>query len=242
MLDRPQGRPGRHQAHGLGRDCEPRGRGRDLSGSRCRADWTRQDRTSLAAAAEIARERSRRGRRGQAARALRRATSSASAAMSVPMPRACGNSESSASRIAPEPVPRSAIRSGACAPPIDQRERQLDHSFGFGARHQHGGRHDEGQAPELLLADDARDRLAAPGGAPPTASIVRRGLRPRALASLLSPARMIEPERVADQDARIELRRLEPGCAKLFSERAPRLRDGRAAQRDHASSAASSSA
>ncbi len=54
---------------------------------------------------------------------------------------------------------------------------------------------------------------------------------------------MIEPERMADQNARIEFGRLDARCAKLLGERAARMRDRCAAQRrDHASSAASSSA
>ena len=46
------------------------------------------------------------------------------AAMSVPTPRAFGSSDSSASRIAPEPVPRSAMRNGRVrSAPIKRRAR-----------------------------------------------------------------------------------------------------------------------
>ena len=47
-------------------------------------------------------------------------------------------------------------RTGPRAVAVEQCERQLDHSFGFRPRHQHGGRDGERQAPEFLLADNAR--------------------------------------------------------------------------------------
>ncbi len=53
-----------------------------------------------------------------------------------------------------------AQRSRARAVAIEQRERQFDDGFGFGPRHQHGRRDDQRQAPEFLLADNARDGLA----------------------------------------------------------------------------------
>ena len=70
--------------------------------------------------------------------------------------------ESSASRSAPDPVPRSAMRRARAREPcaIDRRERRLDHGFGFRPRHQRRGVDAQRQAPEFLAADDARDRLA----------------------------------------------------------------------------------
>ena len=45
-------------------------------------------------------------------------------------------------------------------PRIDRRERRLDDSFGFRSRHQRRGIDAQRQAPELLAAENARDRLA----------------------------------------------------------------------------------
>ncbi len=56
--------------------------------------------------------------------------------------------------------------------------------------------------------------------------------------------RMIEPQRMADQDARVELRRVEAGVAEALGKLAPRRRNGaaRSGGRHHDNSAASSSA
>ena len=82
--------------------------------------------------------------------------------MSVPNPCAAGNSDNSASRIAPEPVPRSAMRSAAIevSAGAQQFQRQFDHRLGIGPRHQRRGRELQRQPPKLLLAENAGDRLA----------------------------------------------------------------------------------
>ena len=91
---------------------------------------------------------------------MARAQPSAATLMSVPMPRAAGSSESSARNSAPEPVPRSAIRSGRERSSAERIKRRLDHGLGLRPRHQRVGIEVEREAPEFLDADDARDRLA----------------------------------------------------------------------------------
>ena len=95
------------------------------------------------------------------AAALSRAQPSAATLISVPIPKAFGSSESSASSSAPEPVPRSAMRSPRelrCSP-SRAAKRRLDHGLGFRPRHEGVGIELEGQPPKFLAAEDARDRL-----------------------------------------------------------------------------------
>ncbi len=146
---------------------------RDLAASRHRADWRRRDRRRPpSAAAVVAGDEAARVRKAERAALSRAQRERARALMSVPTPTRAGSSRSSASSSAPEPVPRSAMRSGA--PRIrarERRERGLDHGLGLRPRHQRVGRERERQAPELLAAEDARDRLAREPARAPSAAM-----------------------------------------------------------------------
>ena len=108
---------------------------------------------------------------------------------------------------------------------IDGGERRLDHRFGFRPRHQRRGIDAQRQAPEFLAADDARDRLARK---PPRRERGdRRSLRGVKRAGAGRGERgMIEPKRVSDEDAGVELGRIEAGNAKFLRQCAPRFGDG----------------
>ena len=132
------------------------------------------------------------------------------------MPQACGSSHSNARRSAPEPVPRSARRS-ACEPPRSESEgseSRLDHGLALGPG-QEGFRIElEPQPPKFFVPDDARDRFASE---PPRHQCSHGGgFRGRERASRLSRKRsMIEPERVSDEQACIEIRAIEAMIAEL---------------------------
>ena len=144
-----------------------------------RADWRRPDRrgpwpgssppAGFRRAAGISRA------------ALRLAQPKASGEDSKPMPVALGNSFRAAIRMAPEPVPRSAIlqRRGTVR---HQPQRLLDQGLGIGARHQHAGADFEIQAPEFLVAGDIGEGLARRRGAPPGAANAARLFRRRRVA------------------------------------------------------------
>ena len=87
---------------------------------------------------------------------------SAASLMSVPIPKVSGSSDSIASKIAPEPVPMSAIRSGrsGCGA-ARSSPRQFDDGFGVGPWHKRCRRKMQGQSPEFLLPENPGDRLAA---------------------------------------------------------------------------------
>ncbi len=111
--DRRRGRRTRHPARDADRDRAPRhpaiGDVRRADIGRIRhqqVEWPRQRRGIVAG------DECRARRESQLNWALSRAVRSAATLMSVPTPNAFGNSDNSASRIAPEPVPRSAMRSG----------------------------------------------------------------------------------------------------------------------------------
>ena len=77
---------------------------------------------------------------------------------SIPRPVACGSSCSRATRMQPDPVPKSTIRKGACR--SGRRSRAVSTTVSVsGPGHQGLGGEAEGQAPELPLADDPGHRL-----------------------------------------------------------------------------------
>ncbi len=153
--------------------------------ARCRAGWTRRDRTGPQRQRRYRRRRSVQRAAKPLRSALARAMSKAAVLMSVPMPVALGNSLSSASSSAPEPVPMSRIRSFSIARHrrATAVERGFDHGFGFRPRHQHGRADLQHQAPELLAPEYARDRLALE----PARGERRRSPRSRPASSTRSP-------------------------------------------------------
>ena len=109
---------------------------------------------------------------------------------------------------------------------VDRGKRRLDHGFGLRPRHQRGFVEPQRQAPEFLDAEDARDRLAAE---PP------RGKRSQLRALVLAEAArslsivergVVEAERVADEQARVELGRIQarPGERRRPARGAPARR------------------
>ncbi len=82
-------------------------------------------------------------------------------------------------------------------------QRQFDHGFGIGPRHQRRGRQCQRQSPEFLVAENARDRLAAEAAAREILQPVRfvRGELP---AGGRDQAGEVEAEHGADQQSRIE--------------------------------------
>src|SRR5262249_52824327 len=125
----------------------------------------------------------------------------------------------------------------------DDGERRLDQGLGLRPGHQHRGRDDEREAPELLAAENAGDRLA--GDAPS-----REGPNPLGLlvaddsVGSRGEVCVVEPERVADEEARIELRRVESCFPERGRKRPARTRDGdnRTEIDPHAESSAASRA
>ncbi len=106
-----------------------------------------------------------------------------------------------------------------------RRERRLDNSLGFRPGHQRVGVERERKAPEFFRADDPRDRLAI------EAALRDRGDRGgfflgETAVGLRRQRGMVERKRVADQDARVEIGRIEPGIAELPRKTASRGRDG----------------
>ena len=96
--------------------------------------------------------------------------------------------QSSASRIAPEPVPRSAMRSGRERGPlrVDCGERRFDDRFGLRPRHQRRGVDAQSQAPEFL---DCR-QCARPARAARRRAPARRSrLLPRCRGGARAPPR-----------------------------------------------------
>ena len=92
--------------------------------------------------------------------AFLRAIAAASGDSSVATTRAAGSSFARLIAIAPEPVHRSSTRHGA-ARSARSAARDLDHRLGVGPRHEHARVDVERQPPELVLAEQVRDRLAA---------------------------------------------------------------------------------
>ena len=107
------------------------------------------------------------------------------------------------------------MRSARARDPVASigRERRLDHGFGFRPRHQRRGVERSGRPQNSLHADDAGHRLAR--------EPARRERRDRVclfggehpLGRRHEPG-MIQPERMADQYARIEFGRVEAGDAR----------------------------
>ena len=182
---------------------------------------------------ERRRARPRQNRRRQNARAIRkprraalsRAIASAPALISVPTPVAFGNSSKSASRSAPVPVPKSAMRSATRAVG-DRRERCLDDGFGVRARHQRRRRDAQIAGPRIPCGRGCAPPAHAPAGACASAANGRR------LRSSGQHARSPASQRARDR-ARAHAR---PGGAHRARENskpacAKRLRAARAAPR-----------
>ena len=128
----------------------------------------RSGRTVRTAPPHSRRRRSRRDRRARDRRRCCVLFVTHRQLMSVPTPKASGNSDNSASRIAPEPVPMSAMRKRTIRTRRGAQhfQRQLDHGFGVGPRHQRRGRELQRQSPEFPGAREcARPARRRAGGA-----------------------------------------------------------------------------
>ncbi len=158
-----------------------------------------------------------------------------------------------------EPVPRSAMRSVRERAPrgIDCGERSLDDRFGLRPRHQRRRVDAQRQTPEFLPCR----RCGQPARARSRRCAARRWRflrRRQACAHRRRKRGMIEAERVTDQDAGIELGRIDAAGAKFLRPGAPRFGNGKrgpaprrrddrncraiGAQLHHAASSAASSA
>ena len=173
----------RHRAPGADRGG-PRARARRCRRSRYRADCdTTRSNACGSAAPKSQATKCARGCKHELRAHCRAAASSASRLMSVPTPVAFGSSLSSASSSAPEPVPRSAMRSARWRGPplIDRGERRFHHGLGFRPRHQRGGGDAKRQAPEFLdareCAPPARGRAAVRPARDQPPRLRRRGDR-----------------------------------------------------------------
>ena len=114
-----------------------------------------------------------------------------------------------------------AQRSRARAVHVDRCERSLDDGFRFRSRHQRRGIDAQWQAPEFLVPDNARDRLAG------EATVRQSGdgvflIRAKPARGSRGERRMIEAKRVADQDTGVEFGRVEARGAKFCRQRTPR--------------------
>ena len=108
-------------------------------------------------------------------------------------------------------------------------ERCFHHGLGIGTRHQDGWRHLERQSPELLDAGDAGHRFA---GEPARsqrfdAGDVGAAQSPLAVAH---QARMVEPQRMADEEARVEVGAVDPAGAKPCRQVPPHRGDAQVAR------------
>src|SRR5262249_5938869 len=104
---------------------------------------------------------------------------------------------------------------------IERRQRRLDHGLGLRPGQQRFGVDLERQPPKFLAADNARDRLALK---PPRR---KRGngaglLSGEHAARLGRECRVVEPKGMADDDARIELGRVETALTKFERQPPPR--------------------
>jgi hypothetical protein len=103
---------------------------------------------------------------------------------------------------------------------VEPGERGFDHRLGVRARHQHGWAHPERQAPELLHPGDAGDRFAAETARDERFDVFNLGSNERPLA-VAHEAGVVEPERMADDEARVEIGALDAGGAKPPGDGAP---------------------
>ena len=214
--DTRQARPARHRARAADRSRALRAASRQSPRARRRADWKRQHRPAPEALPRNRRPRTTHGRTRPSAAALSRAQPSAVTLISVPIPKAFGSSESSASSSAPEPVPRSTMRSARelrCSPSSAASAASTTVSVsGRGSRV--SALSLKRQPPKFLAAENARDRLMREparrqrgDGVCLLGASTRRGLRHQ--------RSVVEPERVADDDARIELGRIDALLTEL---------------------------
>src|SRR5262249_47072481 len=97
---------------------------------------------------------------------------------------------------------------------IERRQRRFDHGLGLRPGQQGFGIDLERQPPKFLAAENTRDRLALkpPRRKRSDGAGLRRGEH---AARLGSERRVVEPKRMADDHARIELGRVETMLAKL---------------------------
>ena len=107
---------------------------------------------------------------------------------------------------------------------------QLDHRFGVGPRHQRRRRKLQRQTPEFLGSENTRDRLTREAAA-------RKVLQPHGLSRGDGPRRgrdeagQVETQRRADQNPRVEFRRIDCVCPEPGRQRAPRRFDGVSGER-----------
>ena len=160
---------------------------------------------------------------------MSRAAASASRLTSVPMPAAFGSSVSSASSSAPEPVPRSAMRSARLrGPPSSIAASAASTTVSVSGRGtsvaslSRSGRPQNSLTPRMRATGSRSSRRAASAASACAASSPRRG---RAFDRQRG---VVEAERMADQQPRVELGRIQAGLAKRVGQRAARLRDGHA--------------
>src|SRR5262245_36008458 len=104
---------------------------------------------------------------------------------------------------------------------IERRQRRPDHSLGLRPGQQRFGGDPERQPPKFLAAENARDRLAVKS--PRRKCGNGASLLGGEHAARLGRERgVVEPKGMADDDARIELGRIETTPAKLVRQAPPR--------------------
>ena len=114
---------------------------------------------------------------------------------------------------------------GRLAAGANEFERRLDHRFRVGTRHQRVRGERETQAPEFLLAEDARDRLVLQPPLHQRGEVIGFVVLQRPLGRERH-AGEIQLRCRADQQPRIELRRVELRRRELSCEFPPRGFDG----------------
>ena len=147
--------------------------------------------------------------------------------MSVPNPCAAGNSDNSASRIAPEPVPRSAMRNGRSRSPSARSSSSASSTTvsvsGRGtsvADESCSGRPQNSFSPRMRATGSPARRRRANSSRRADSS----GVSWRCAAD--DQAGQVEAERMACQQPRVEFGGFDGGGFELRGERAPRGLDG----------------
>ncbi len=113
---------------------------------------------------------------------------------------------------------------------VDQGERRFDHRLGVRARHQHRRSHLERQSPEFLDARDAGHRFAREPARGQRLDAGDFGVTQRPLA-VVHQARMVEPEHMADEQARIEIGAVDSARAKPCRKGPPHRCDAQVSRR-----------
>ncbi len=208
-------------AHLAGRDrrCPPSG---------YRAGSTRSDRTRPTAPPHSRRRRKPRAARTRDARHCCCAVRSAAGLMSVPTPQASGNSDNSANRIAPDPVPISAMRAAddrgwRSARHISSASSTTVSVSGLGtsvAGESCRGRPQNSLIPRMRATGSPARRRCAKSSRRIDCSARDRPRRRR------DQPGEIEAQRRADQHPRVEFGRIDGLCPKPRGQHAPRRFDG----------------